>query len=214
MVAAVVAVRSRLPEGSDRRDDEARVPLAELCQIEPKALPLPGSAVLDEHVRLCHESLEHLASCLAVRGQRDGALVRVQVQEEGAALGVWNVGWERALTPRWIADPRLLELEHVGSQIREELSTVGRRYHAPQLHNGQAFQSPSVHEVPCLTKGPVRRGVPVPSVRTPGIIQERSSRFESRGRLAKRRGDYILGLDAGLSQDRVGQAVSPGRKRL
>ena len=109
----VRGVRAGGPEAADGRDDQRGMLRAQLVARDAEALQVAHAVALDHHVRRPQELHELLASGLVVT-QRDGALVRVQVDEP---LGVPALRITRGG----------LDLDHVGTEVGEHLGAVRPR---------------------------------------------------------------------------------------
>lgn len=136
-MGSVVTVRARLPEGRNRGHDQPRVASDQRRKTEPESLQIAGCAILDEDVGPVHQLLEEPAPRLACEIEGDGALARVEVEEERAALRVWDVVAEGTSPARGIAAVRGLQLDDVGTEIGEQLCAVGSGHHLAEFEHSE-----------------------------------------------------------------------------
>src|SRR2546426_12134088 len=87
----------------------------ERLEAQTERLHRPRPEVLDEHVAPAHEGLQHLGALRRLEVERNVAFVAVddKVRRRLAPL----VGRPRA---RLVAGARVLHLDHVGAQVREQ----------------------------------------------------------------------------------------------
>ena len=144
----------------DAQDEQARIAFEELALVDPDLVQRGRLEVLDEHVGLLHETHEQLARLGTARVQRAGELVagdgvvhRVPVVGpvgvSGRGRGVH--GQQRAehhagVGPRQVAlrrgreDRRVLDPNHLGAEIGEELGEVRPGPHGGEVEYPHAVQ--------------------------------------------------------------------------
>jgi len=137
IVRPVVAVGPREPERRDRAQHQARIQATQLVVHESVSLHVRGRDVVDQDVGARDEALERVA--FAHRVEAEAALVRVQVQEEPALLGVRDAAPERPAQSRAIA-ARRLDLHHVGAEISDQLGGVRGRHTLAHLDHADALE--------------------------------------------------------------------------
>ena len=120
----VVAVRPVLPEVRHRGQHDARVHLAQRVVAEAEPLHRARREALDHRVRAGDEAEQAVAVLGAFEVEHDAALVGVEEEEDGGALGAGLVLVERGLHPRRIA-ARRLDLDHVRAVVAEQASREG-----------------------------------------------------------------------------------------
>ena len=121
------------------------------------------------------------AGCVEV--ERDAALVRVQVEEEAAALGVRHAARER--TALRASDRRAgrLDLDDVGAEVGEQLGGVGGADAAADLEDAEAVERAGHGSRPESRAAPARRstrGSSTAPSRTISSVCECSSTGQSR----------------------------------
>ena len=100
----------------------------------------PAEGVIGDHDVGAGRELEHVGGTLG-RGvvRHDGALVRVEIDEEAAGLGVGPAP-ERAPVPRRVALGGL-DLDHVRAEVGHELGGVRDGHHLTQLQHPHAVEA-------------------------------------------------------------------------
>ncbi len=151
IVSLPAGVGARQTEGRDRDRDEVGIQRHEGLRIEPPGAHTGRVLVLDEEVGLGDQGSNPFASLGRVEVQGVRALPFVEKEEAAALLGVGLVPREGAPTPREVAQPGLLDLDHVGTVVSEEPGTKGRRYAVAELHDAKAREDTGL-------RGPVLRG--------------------------------------------------------
>ena len=117
LVALVVAIGSVGAKPLDRRVDQARVDLGKRVVTQPEPVERARPEILQQHVGFCDDLAEQALPVLAFQIERQAALVCVEQQEEEAV----RIRLVAHIAPRDIAAFRLLELDDVGAQERQDL---------------------------------------------------------------------------------------------
>src|SRR4029077_1160166 len=115
--------------------DEARVDLGEDVVAEAEALHRAGAEVLDEHVGLPHERLDHVDTL--GRLQIEGHAAFVPVEEEvrgGLAVLAGRPG------ARLVARVRVLHLDDVGAEVSQQCAAPGPRNDAGEVEHADAVE--------------------------------------------------------------------------
>jgi hypothetical protein len=124
-------------EALDRCDDHARIELLDALPGEAHAVERAGREVLDQHVAMPDQRLEHRLALRMLRIEGDRALVVVQHREVEAV----HVRQIPKLTPRDVADPRPFHLDDVGAEPRQQLRASRSRLHMREVEDLHAVQS-------------------------------------------------------------------------
>ena len=139
ILGAVVALRAGRAEGRDRGDDQLREALLEARVVQPQPLCVGRREVLDQDVGVGQQLEQQLPALLRLDVEADAELVGVEVHERETALAVLEVarvGRDRA---RRVA-LGILDLDHLGAEVGEQLAGVGRGEEAAVLDDRDAFQ--------------------------------------------------------------------------
>ena len=139
VLGAVVALRPRRAERRDRGDDQLREAILEARVVQPQPLRLGRRQVLDEDVCLREQIQQQLAALVRLDVEAEAELVGVEVHEREAALAVLEVarvGRDRAGR----VTLGVLDLDHLGAEVGEQLAGVGRGEEAAVLDDRDAFQ--------------------------------------------------------------------------
>src|SRR6185437_5560714 len=133
-------MRSVLAETGDRAIDEAgafrlQARVVELELGEPAYLE-----IFDQHVRARRQLAHNAAAVLALEIDLDRTLPTVGAMEIGRAdrLAVHAFNKRRAPAARIVAGPFALDLDHVGTQIGEDLARPGAGQNAGKFKNADA----------------------------------------------------------------------------
>jgi hypothetical protein len=135
VVDAPVAIRARVAVAADRDGDQLRIALAQLRLAEAEALGRAGPPVLHEHVGAIHEREQGLAAARLLEVEHDAALAAVRVHVEARAPAA-PVGAD----PHRVADPRRLDLHHLGALIREDHAGEGARQDLRDVDDANACE--------------------------------------------------------------------------
>ena len=151
LVDLAVLIRTRA-KALDRGDDHARIERMDALPVEAHAVEHAGAEILDQHVAMLDQRLQHLLALGVLGVQRDRALVVVE-HGEIEAVDIGNVA---QLAAGDVADAGALDLDHVGAEPGEKLG-AGR----PRLDMGEIEDADAVE---CLAHFPLRIGRLVASI--------------------------------------------------
>lgn len=146
VVPRIGGIGPRLAVAGDGRDDDARVPRMHLVVPEPELGELARHVVLDDDVGLADEALDDRAPGGRLEVEREAALAAVR-REEVRRLGRKPVAAfrrrsreGRAPRARVVAAARMLDLDDVRAEVREEHRRVRAGQHAAQVEHAHAGQ--------------------------------------------------------------------------
>ena len=97
--------------------------------------------VLDDDVRAVHQPREDIAALLLLEVEHERPLVRVQIEERPAPLGMLLLVLERPQPASGIAAGPF-DLDHVRAVVGEELGGVGAGDVVGQVENRQVVEGP------------------------------------------------------------------------
>ena len=120
----VARLGAGLPEPGDADHHELRVHLAQVLPPDPPPLQGPGAEVLDEHVGLGDEPLQEVGAGRLPEVEGDRLLVPRLLEPDEAVAGVARARGPEAAER--VADPRLLDLDDLRPELREEGAAEGR----------------------------------------------------------------------------------------
>ena len=160
----VAGLRSRLPEAGDADHHEPRVHRAQVLPADAPPLEGPGAEVLDEHVGLGDEPLQELRALPLSEIEGDRLLVARLLEPDEGVPGVARARGPEA--PQRVADPRLLDLDDLRPELREEGAAEGRG------EEGRGVEDPHpIHRTdgPRASVRPARSVRPLPPRSVPSI---------------------------------------------
>ncbi len=128
--AGTIGVGSGLAETGDAGVDQARIDLRERRVVDAEAVLHVGPEVLEQHVGLLRELLQHRDALGLLQVQRDRALVAVRVLVVGAFLAAQRVVAAHVLGH--------LHLDHVGAPVGELARGGGARAHLRHVDHAEA----------------------------------------------------------------------------
>ena len=140
VVPRAVAVGPFLPVAGDRAVDEPGVLLAQALVADAEPVEHAGAERLEQHVVHAHEPQQHLPSRLRLEVEPDRALAAVEREEQrrgGARLHALVPGRRPADV---VAEPRVLDLEHVGAVVGEQQRAVAAGQQPRQVQHPDPVQ--------------------------------------------------------------------------
>ena len=140
VVAGAVAVGAVLPVAGDRAVDEPGVLLAQPLVADAEAVHHAGAEALHQHVGLAHEPQQHLAPLLALEVEADRALVAVEREEQRGAGALLGALVARRRPAHVVAEPRVLDLEHVGAEVGEQARAEAARQQPREVEHADAVE--------------------------------------------------------------------------
>ncbi|MEJ1967550.1 MAG: hypothetical protein WDN03_02765 [Rhizomicrobium sp.] len=137
VVAGLVLVRSGVSESGQRAIDQGRIFLAQTVVIEAVFRQRAGLEVLHHDMRPPRQPPDQRLALWPGHVDRDGLLVAVGGQEIGrVAAAAVRIGQEgRTEEAGLVALAGLLDLDHLGAQVAENLGRPGRRQDAAQIEH-------------------------------------------------------------------------------
>src|SRR4029077_91918 len=135
LVARAVLARAGAPERGDRAVDEPPVDLRQHVLAEPEGLHGAGAEVLDDHVRVLHQPLDHLDGLRRLQVERDAALVPIEEQVRGGLPVL-----VRRPGARLVAGPGVLHLHDVRAQVGEQRAAPGSGDDAGEIDDADAVE--------------------------------------------------------------------------
>src|SRR5262245_57637904 len=123
-------------EALDRGDDHARVELMNALEREAHAVEGAGREILHQHVAALDQARDDLRAPRVLGADRDRALVAIE-HGEGQAVDIRDVA---QLAAGDVADPRTLDLDHVGAHVAEQLGAGGPRLHVGEIEHAYAVE--------------------------------------------------------------------------
>ena len=148
LVALEVAIGAVGAEALDRRVNEARVDFRERLIAEPEPVERARPEILQEHIGLGDDLSEQPLAVIGLQVEGQAALVGVEQQKE-QAVAVLDVAHVAA---RDVAALRLLELDHIGAEKRQDLRTSRPRLvvrHVDDADAGQGLGHVTLPEAMC-----------------------------------------------------------------
>ena len=95
--------------------------------------------VVHQEVGAAGEGLQRGLPSRMGQVERDATLVRVQVEEEAARIGMRRVPWKGAAASRQVAAASL-DLHDIGAEVGEQLGGIGGTHQVPDLEDAQAVE--------------------------------------------------------------------------
>ena len=192
-----VGVRSGLAVARHPHDDQPRVQRHEVTRSEAPPLERPGSEVLDEDVGIGDEPANDLLTLGLTKVERDRALAsgHDRPPQRGAA------GLLAAPLPHRVALTRRFDLDHVGTEVREELAAEWPREQLTHLDDPQIVQWPA-HRITGRAAWWPRTRPPLGSSRRSRIVGSDGRRRSSAGRPPRRARSNCAGRSAGVASAR------------
>ena len=145
VVARALALGPVLAVAGDRAVHERRVLLAEALVADAEALQHAGSEGLEQHVVVAREGQQHLPPPLALQVDPDRALVAVERQEERRARALRKLLVVRGRPAHVVAGARVLDLQHLGAEVREQERAEPSREQAREVEHLQPRQRLRAH---------------------------------------------------------------------
>ena len=177
-----VAVRPVLAVAGDRAVDEARVLLAQALVADAEAVEHARAERLEQHVGVADQPQQHLLAGGRLEVDPDRALAPVERQEQGAAGARLGALVVRRRPADVVAEPGVLDLDHVGAEVREQQRAEPAGQQSRQVEDPQAVE----RERPGHAAAPPARGARCRAARAPprpspgGARRPRSSAAPSR----------------------------------
>ena len=163
--AAFVGPRPISTVARDRAIDQRRILGGEHVVAESKLFHRAASVVLDQYVRLSHEPQQDRAPLGTLEIERESALVAVQHQERRRHA----VDTRFAIAARVVAAGQLLDLDHVGTEVREQRAAGRARHDLRELEHAHA------RERPRMRRAGRRAGVGAHRPRNSGLVFARNA---------------------------------------
>ena len=135
----VVAVRSGVTEIRKRDHRDLRVQRLQRRKSKPQSLHRAGSKTLDDEVRPHDQSAKSFDVRRFFEVEHDAATTRVQIEEEARLLAVFFVLGKRP-SPTHRISARTLDLENVGSLIRQLFDAEGTRESLSQVEHFESIE--------------------------------------------------------------------------
>jgi len=174
VVGLPIAVGAGLAEGRDRDHHEVGVQGGERAVVEAPTLHPCRRVVLDQDVGPGDELAQPIAFVGTADVQADAPLVGIEEVVEAALLGVRDIAGEGAPAPCDVAVGRL-DLDDVGSVIREELRAVRRRHPLAELDYLDPLEGSLAHRVLAVAQSTSPARAQSTSPVTPSIAVRASS---------------------------------------
>src|SRR5947208_13102772 len=133
----LVPQRALEAKAADRAVDEARVDSRQLLVAEPEPVHHAGAVILDEDVRVGNEAAQDVGARLLLQVDDEALLVAVDAEEIVALAR--DKGRKM---PRLVAEPRRLDLQHLGAEIAETLRAKRPGQDAGQVDDPDPRQRP------------------------------------------------------------------------
>ena len=126
-------------EPGDRAVDQPRVDAPQGLPAEPEVVHRPGLEVLDQDVAPTHEIQDQRLPPGMLEIDRDASLPPVDREEVGG-LAVGRAG--RGPLPAVVAALRVLDLDHLGAVVPEDLGRERSRHDAGEVDDPKVFERP------------------------------------------------------------------------
>ena len=154
-----VPVRPRLAEIGDRGHDQTGVVSLQDLIREAQRGQDRGAKVLHQNVGGGGKAQDHVAALRRLQVHGHAALVRVEVEEQGAAFRVRLIVRERPSPTGQVSTPRPFDLNDVGPVVRQEFGAVRPRDVLGQVNDAKAAEGGFDHarSVPESMAGRLRR---------------------------------------------------------
>src|SRR4051794_4487598 len=111
---------------------------AESAVPEPAIVEVPPRAGVDDDIRPSDQVAQGVTPVVGIQVERDPALAEVVVPEVEALVDVAGVSAERPVAARSLS-PGRLDLDHVGTEAGEHLSTVLAEF-ISELQDADTFE--------------------------------------------------------------------------
>ena len=154
VVAGPVPVRPILAVAGDRAVDEPGVLLAQPLVSDAEAVHHARAKRFEQHVDVADQPQQHFLAGWRLQIDPDRALAAVERQEQGAAGARLGSLVVRRRPANVVAQPGVLDLDHVGAEVREQQRAEPAGKQPRQVEHLQPFQRERAH---------ARAAAPIPS---------------------------------------------------
>ncbi len=141
VVGRLVSARAVLSEGGHRAVDQLRIDLLHVFVADAEGRECAGPVILDHDVGVLDELLEDRAAALLLQVEGDGPLVRALRHEAGSHVPPVQCAVVAGLAAL-VALHRVLDLDHVGAVVGQQLAAPRAGQHAAQVEHAHALQGP------------------------------------------------------------------------
>ncbi len=129
-------IRAVLAEAGDAEQDQPRIPCEQHVGAEPESFDRARPEVLDQHVGIGGERDQRIATRVGLEVEHDRALVPT---EQLPRVRVAAFGWEPP-HPAHTVTRRRLDLDHVGTEVREMARRARTREHGRHVDHPQTVE--------------------------------------------------------------------------